>query len=102
MDTPRRTSASIGKSIDDEIAFLHQFRKTISLGSGPLSRGQDLYSAVTIPEGAAQVVEKFVAISRSNGPNFDLALCRRINDFKQVFLTGSAEAYLASTLELGD
>ena len=62
VDTPRRTRASIGKGIDDDVASVGKLLEKIRSGAGHFSSGDELNTVVSLLQKRADIGEKFVGI----------------------------------------
>jgi hypothetical protein len=62
VDTPRRARASIGKSVDDDVAFVGKLLEKIRSGAGHFSSRDKLNTIVSLLQKLAHIGEKFVGI----------------------------------------
>ena len=62
VDTPRRARASIGKRVDDDVAFAGKLLKKLRSRAGHFSSGDELNAVVSLLQKLAHMSEKFVGI----------------------------------------
>jgi hypothetical protein len=62
VDTPRRARASIGKGVDDDVAFVSEVLEKIRPRAGHFPSGDELNTFVSLLQKVAYVSEKFIGI----------------------------------------
>jgi hypothetical protein len=62
VDTPRRARASIGKGVDDDVAFVSELLEKIRPRAGHFPSGDELNTFVSLLQKVAYVSEKFIGI----------------------------------------
>jgi hypothetical protein len=62
VDTPRRARASIGKGVDDDVAFISQLLDKSRPRAGHFPSGNELNTFVSLPEKLTHMSEKFIGI----------------------------------------